>query len=31
MRFLGLQLEDRVPDSKTVWTFRERLNSTLSD
>jgi len=24
-RFLGLQLEDRVPDSKTVWTFRERL------
>ena len=25
MRFLGLQLEDRVPDSKTVWTFRERI------
>jgi transposase len=25
MRFLGLQLENRVPDSKTVWTFRERL------
>ena len=25
MRFLGLELEDRVPDSKTVWTFRERL------
>jgi IS5 family transposase len=25
MSFLGLQLEDRVPDSKTVWTFRERL------
>ena len=25
MRFLGLQLEDKVPDSKTVWTFRERL------
>jgi transposase, IS5 family len=25
MRFLGLQLEDRVPDSKTVWTFREGL------
>lgn len=25
MRFLGLQLEDRVPDSKTVWTFREKL------
>ncbi len=27
MRFLGLQLEDRVPDSKTVWTFREGLKS----
>ena len=27
MRFLGLQLEDRVPDSKTVWTFRERLKA----
>jgi transposase, IS5 family len=25
MRFLGLQLEDRVPDSKTLWRFRERL------
>lgn len=25
MRFLGLQMEDRVPDSKTVWLFRERL------
>jgi IS5 family transposase len=25
MRFLGLQLEDRIPDSKTVWTFREGL------
>lgn len=25
MRFLGLQLEDRVPDAKTVWTFREAL------
>jgi IS5 family transposase len=25
MRFLGLQLENQVPDSKTVWTFRERL------
>lgn len=25
MRFLGLQLEDRIPDSKTVWTFREAL------
>jgi len=25
MRFLGLQLEDRVPDAKTVWSFRDRL------
>jgi IS5 family transposase len=25
MRFLSLELEDRVPDSKTVWTFREAL------
>lgn len=25
MRFLGLQLEDRVRDEKTVWLFRERL------
>jgi len=25
MRFLGLQIEDRVPDAKTVWLFRERL------
>lgn len=25
MRFLGLQLEDRVPDAKTVWVFREAL------
>ena len=25
MRFLGLQLEDRVPDAKTVWLSRERL------
>jgi IS5 family transposase len=25
MRFLGLQLEDRVPDAKTVWLFRERI------
>lgn len=25
MRFLSLQLEDRVPDAKTVWLFRERL------
>lgn len=25
MRFLGLELEARVPDAKTVWLFRERL------
>ena len=25
MRFLGLQLEDRVPDAQTVWLIRERL------
>jgi len=25
MRFLGLNLEDRVPDAKTVWLFREML------
>ena len=27
MRFLGLQLEDRVPDAKTVWLFREQLKA----
>ena len=27
MRFLGLQLENQVPDSKTVWTFREKLKN----
>ena len=25
MRFLGLGFEDRIPDSKTVWLFRELL------
>jgi transposase, IS5 family len=25
MRFLGLGLEDRVPDAKTVWLYRELL------
>lgn len=25
MRFLGLTLADDVPDSKTIWQFRERL------
>jgi len=25
MRFLGLGLEERVPDAKTIWLFREHL------
>lgn len=25
MRFLGLDLNERVPDAKTIWLFRERL------
>lgn len=25
IRFLGLELSDRVPDAKTIWLFRERL------
>ena len=25
MRFLGLGLQDRVPDARTIWLFRERL------
>ena len=25
MRFLGLAFEDRVPDAKTIWLFREQL------
>lgn len=25
MRFLNLNLEDRVPDEKTIWAFREQL------
>ena len=25
MRFLNLSLADRVPDEKTVWSFREKL------
>lgn len=28
MRFLGLEFEDRVPDAKTVWSFREQLKVT---
>ena len=26
MRFLGLALEDKVPDAKTVWLYREQLS-----
>ena len=25
MRFLGLELEDKVPDTKTAWLYRDRL------
>lgn len=25
MRFLGLHLEDRIPDAKTIWLFRDPL------
>ena len=28
MRFLGLGLQDRVPDAKTVWLYRETLSKT---
>ena len=28
MRFLGLGLQDRVPDAKTVWLYREALTQT---
>ena len=28
MRFLGLQLSDKVPDAKTFWAFREALTKT---
>jgi IS5 family transposase len=27
MRFLDLKLSDKVPDSKTIWLFRERLTN----
>src|SRR5450759_4769586 len=27
MRFLGLGLEDRVPDARTIWLFRKRLTT----
>jgi hypothetical protein len=28
IRFLGLGLEDKVPDAKTVWFYREQLAQT---
>ena len=27
IRFLGLGLEDRVPDARTIWLFREKLTT----
>src|ERR1700745_4297788 len=27
MRFLGLGSEDRVPDARTIWLFREKLTT----
>ena len=27
MRFLGLDLDSRIPDAKTIWLFRERSKS----
>jgi IS5 family transposase len=27
MRFLGLGLEDRVPDARTIWLFREKFTT----
>lgn len=29
MRFLGLSLKDTVPDSKTVWLYREKLGANM--
>ncbi|WP_253730172.1 transposase [Treponema sp. OMZ 790] len=26
MRFLGLELKDKVPDAKTIWLFKEKLS-----
>ena len=31
MRFLGLGLEDRVPDARTIWLFREKLHQGRGD
>ena len=28
MRFLGLELSDKVPDAKTIWLFRDTLTKT---
>ena len=28
MRFLGLNFEDRVPDQKTIWHYRELFTET---
>ena len=30
VRFLGLTLEDKVPDAKTVWLYREQLSQAAS-
>lgn len=30
-RFLGLTLSDRVPDAKTLWLFKERLETSGAD
>jgi IS5 family transposase len=30
-RFLGLTLEDKVPDAKTIWAFKENLKKTSVD
>jgi len=30
IRFVGLRLEDRIPDEKTIWAFREHLIKTNS-
>jgi IS5 family transposase len=29
-RFLGLRLEDRIPDQKTIWLFRDTLRNDRS-
>ena len=31
MRFLGLGLEDRVPDARTIWLFREKADHGRGD